>query len=171
MSETKEALRAKAEALRTDVIEPVLTALSDLSGRDLGGEAAVELLLGTALHESGGLEHRQQLSGGPALGLYQMEPATHDDIWMNFLSNRPELEQAMREMFTPADGVLSASLLEIDDGYATAMARLQYLRARSVLPPAGQTDRMAAYWKRNYNTVLGRGTVQAYTDSWERVMD
>lgn len=166
MSDNAEpSLPERARAFREDVIRPVLQTLSDLSGRELGGEDAEELLLFTAVHESGGLRFRRQLSGGPALGLYQMEPATHDDIWMHFLSSRPELDGAMREMFTPADGSLDASLLEIDDGYATAMARVHYLRARQVLPPAGSPDAQAAYWKRNYNTTAGRGTIAAFLES------
>jgi hypothetical protein len=48
-------------------------------------QAAEELLLGTALQESG-LIYRRQLNNGPALGLFQMEPATHDDIWADFLT-------------------------------------------------------------------------------------
>ena len=51
--------------------------------------AAEELLLGTALQESR-LTYLHQLGGGPALGLFQMEPGTHDDIWTNYLWNRPE---------------------------------------------------------------------------------
>jgi hypothetical protein len=168
--QTQQTLAERAAALRTDVIEPVLASLSELSGRELGGEAAVQLLLATAVHESGGLVHRRQLSGGPALGLYQMEPATHDDIWMNFLSSREDLDSAMRSMFTPAEGVLEASLMEIDDGYATAMARVHYLRARAVLPPAGDLDKIAAYWKRNYNTPAGRGTPEAFIASQQGVL-
>lgn len=166
MSEFKEpSLAERAKALREDVIRPTLETLSELSGRELGGEAAEELLLFTALHESGGLRHRRQLSGGPALGLYQMEPATHDDIWMHFLSNREDLDTAMRDMFTPADGQIEAAMLEQDDGYATAMARLHYFRARQELPAAGDAGGQAAYWKRHYNTTLGKGTVAGFLES------
>ena len=167
MSDTdpEPSLPERAVAFRTDVIRPVLSTLSELSGRELGGDAAEELLLFTALHESGGLKWRRQLSGGPALGLYQMEPATHDDIWMHFLSSREELDSAMRDMFTPADGQIDSSLLELDDGYATAMARLHYFRGRQALPAAGDLGAQAAYWKRHYNTVLGAGTVAAFIAS------
>jgi hypothetical protein len=158
-------LAERAAAFRVDVIRPVLTTLTELTGRELGGDAAEELLLLTALHESGGLRWRRQLSGGPALGLYQMEPATHDDIWMHFLSSRPELDAALRDMFTPADGQIDSSLLELDDGYATAMARMHYFRGRQALPPAGDAGAQAAYWKRHYNTALGAGTVAAFLES------
>lgn len=166
MSELPESsLPDRARAFREDVIRPVLSTLSELSGRELGGDDAEEILLFTAIHESGGLRHRRQLGGGPALGLFQMEPETHDDLWMNFLSSRPDLDQALRDMFTPSEGVLDSSLLAIDDGYAAAMARMQYFRARQALPPAGNAEAQAAYWKRNYNTSLGKGTVAAFLES------
>ena len=164
-ADVPESLPLRAANFRKDVIEPVLATLSELSGRELGGDDAVELLLYTAVHESGGLVHRRQLGNGPALGLFQMEPATHDDIWMNYLSNRTDLDTAMRSMFTPAGDSIESSLLETDDGYATAMARMQYLRARQILPPAGDGEAQAAYWKRYYNTPQGRGTVAAFLES------
>lgn len=54
-----------------------------LAGARLGGEAAVNLLTGTCLVESG-LSWLEQIKG-PALGIAQMEPATHDDCWVNYL--------------------------------------------------------------------------------------
>jgi hypothetical protein len=44
-----------------------------------------------------------------------------------------------------------------DSVYAAAMARLRYRRAPGRLPAAGDVAGMAAYWKRHYNTPLGRG--------------
>ncbi|MFT9325008.1 MAG: hypothetical protein ABF537_12850, partial [Acetobacter sp.] len=49
------------------LVSPVLGQL------ELGGNAAVNLLTGTALVESG-LVWLRQNGGGPALGLWQMEP-------------------------------------------------------------------------------------------------
>ena len=61
---------------RANIIRPVLLVI--------GGEsrAAENLILGTALQESN-LRYLRQLGDGPARGVYQMEPATHDDIWDN----------------------------------------------------------------------------------------
>lgn len=52
--------------------------------------AAKELLLGTAIVESD-LQFRKQHGDGPARGLFQMEPVTHNDIWDNFLNTGPSL--------------------------------------------------------------------------------
>ena len=54
------------------VIEPVLKTL------DLYSEDAVNLVLGTACVESECGRWLHQLGTGPALGIYQMEPDTHD---------------------------------------------------------------------------------------------
>ena len=52
--------------------------------------AAEELVLGTAIVESS-LIYISQHGAGPALGLWQVEPATHDDLYANYLSYRQEL--------------------------------------------------------------------------------
>ena len=54
-----------------------------LAGAGLGGEAAVNLLTGTCLVESG-LSWLAQVRV-PALGIVRMEPTTHDDCWVNYL--------------------------------------------------------------------------------------
>ena len=70
--------------LRREVLRPTLRYL------ELWSPAAENLVIGTAAHESGGCRYLTQI-GGPALGLYQIEPATHDDLWTNFLAYRVEL--------------------------------------------------------------------------------
>ena len=46
MSNPDPSLAERAASFRKDVIEPVLQTLSELSGRELGGEAAIQLLKG-----------------------------------------------------------------------------------------------------------------------------
>jgi hypothetical protein len=141
------------------VIDPALRAL------DLDPPAARlavrQLLLGTALQESL-LRHLRQLpnrdgSCGPALGYFQMEPATHDDIWKTFLGFRPALAARMRALAGHPVGRPEVGRLVSDSVCAAAMARLRYRRAPERLPAADDVAGMAAYWKRHYNTPLGRG--------------
>ena len=135
---------------------------------DLWSVAAEELLLGTALVESD-LRYRRQLGAGPARGLFQMEPATHDDIWNNFLRYRANLANKIRALMTSPE---ANKLLELEtnDQYACAMARAHYLRVPAPLPPAGNVDAMAGCWKQYYNTPLGAGTVSKYIQRWNRTM-
>jgi len=157
------------ERLR-ETIQSALTAIDELTAKAfrLYSVAAVELLVGTALKESGGLRWRRQRNHGPARGLFQMEGATYEDIWRNYLAFRPVLADAIRSAFTPAGGALAFEQITDDDAYAAVMARLKYLRVPAPLPPAGDVAAQAKYWKDHYNTKLGKGTVASYVETWSR---
>jgi hypothetical protein len=142
-----------ARQLLVLVIRPALQHI------EFHSKAAEQLVLGTALVESEG-RYLQQLGGGPALGLWQMEPSTHEDIVDNYLAFRPELARKMDELRTTATITDGASELVGNLYYGAAMCRLQYRRAPGVLPYAGDVQRMAEYWKAYYNTVLGAGTIE-----------
>lgn len=152
----------------TATVREVLKTIDELTDAKFGlySEAAVELLIGTALKESGGLRWRTQLNGGPARGLFQMERATYDDIWRNYLAHRPRLGDAIASAFTPAGGALTFDQITDDDGFAAIMARLKYYRVPAPLPAAGNREAQAQYWKKYYNTRLGKGTVAGYLESW-----
>ena len=133
-----------------------------LKGLGLHSDAAESLLLGTCLAETGLRELEQGRGGkqGPALGFWQMEPATHDDLWKNFLEYRPDLQQKLLQVaIENKDHLLVWNLR-----YAAAMARLKYLIAPGPIPDTveGQAD----YWKRHYNTPAGAGTVKHYLEAW-----
>lgn len=127
-------------------------------------EAAADLLLGTALQESD-LLHRRQLGGGPGRGLFQMEPATHEDIWANFLRFRPQWARRVEGLLS-RPGAERLEELEQNDRYAAAMVRVHYLRVPDPLPDAGDLEGLAQYWKQHYNTARGRGTVDQFIARW-----
>ncbi len=131
---------------------------------------AGELLLGTAIVESD-LLHRRQLGDGPARSFFQMEPATHDDIWNNFLKYKPDLARAINSLMTSPDADKLVDL-EKNDTYACAMARVHYQRVPSPLPKAGDVEAMAKYWKNHYNTnhKNAKGTPNKYIEKWNKVM-
>lgn len=141
----------------------VVPALTDYG---LHSTSAVELLLGTAAVESWLGTYLAQV-GGPALGIYQMEPTTHDDIWGNFLAYRNGLRLALELEFGKAP---TADRLVYDLRYATLMARIHYLRVRMPLPGAGDTDGQAAYWKQHYNTPEGAGSVAKYKAAYRSLV-
>lgn len=136
---------------RKHVIRPACHAL------DMWSQEAEDLLLGTALVESR-LFYMRQLEDGPALGFFQMEPGTHNDIWENFLRYRPKLQaKVMCVADRPQDMITNLI-------YAAMMARLQYFRDPEPIPdtPEGQ----AAYWKRVFNTHKGKGSPEKYLQAW-----
>ena len=138
---------------RSLVIRPALKKLR------LWSPSAEELVFGTAIVESG-LTYLKQHGDGPALGLWQVEPATHDDLYTNFLNYRPELGNKLME--------LRAAGLSLDENLATnlmygaAVCRLCYYRKPDALPEAGDIEGQAAFWKQHYNTIFGAGTVSKY---------
>lgn len=140
------------------VIRPSLAHL------EMGGRAAEELLLGTAIQESR-LTYLHQLGGGPAEGVFQMEPATHKDIWENYLAYKPELARKVNEL-----ALLGGSGITQMCGnmyYAAAMCRVHYRRVPKALPEAGDLEGQAEYWKEFYNTFLGAGTVEEYIENYQ----
>ena len=147
---------------REYVIKPVL------EGMELYSLAAEELLLGTAIQESR-LTYLKQLGGGPAMGVFQMEPATHDDIWENYLEYHQNLaaDVACYTLNCIADRIYASELLG-NLYYAAAMCRVHYFRVSEALPAAGDLEGQAAYWKQYYNTPMGAGTVDEYIENWNK---
>jgi len=110
------------------VIQPACAAL------DAATEPALLQVLGTGLAESGFREIRQQ-GGGPALGPFQMEPATHDDIWTNFIGFRGTLSDKLADagdLSTVGTGI--AEVMAWNWRYAAAMCRVHYLRVKDPIP-------------------------------------
>ncbi|SHG85985.1 hypothetical protein [Marivita hallyeonensis] len=142
----------------TRVIEPVLCHLENFS------KSATQLLLGTALHESMGLKHRRQI-GGPARSFFQMEPATHDDIWNNYLAYRDDLRGRVEALMSLPNADKHVEL-EFNDNYAAGMARVHYLRSPDPLPKSDDIVGHSNYWKKHYNTAKGKGTPTKYQNDW-----
>ena len=123
----------------------------------LYSDTALNLVTGTGLVESG-YRVTTQSGGGPALGWFQMEPATHDDIWRNYLVYRPELGKRLHSILGVSQntGIFpSAHLLQTNPAYATAMCRVKYLRVPAPLPP-NNAQYLSLYHKRYYNTMQGK---------------
>ena len=147
--------------LKEYVIEPTLDYL------ELKSDAAVNLLLGTASQESNLGRYIKQIKG-PALGIYQMEPATHQDIWDNYLKYKPELADKVRSLSSKNKATTE---LITNLAYATAMARIHYLRVREALPEADDIKGLARYWKKYYNTELGKGTDEEFVHNYLRFIN
>lgn len=133
--------------LRRYVIAPALQRLH------LFSEDAMELLVATAAAESLGGRYLKQMKDGPACGIFQMEPATHTDIWENFLAYRPMLRSLIGR-----DAPDNHERLITDLTYAAMMCRIHYLRVPEPLPDKSDHQAMASYWKEHYNTRQGKGT-------------
>ena len=151
------------DQLRTYVVRPCLGHLG------LWSEAAENLLMGTAAQESHMGTYLHQIKG-PALGIYQCEPATHQDIHENFLNYKAELSKKVINLLS-ANDQSPVDQLSWNLWYATAICRVHYLRAKGSLPEAGDVAGMAAYWKNHYNTSLGRGTPKEFVANYKRLVE
>lgn len=144
------------------IVRPALEAVS------LGGDKSVNLLTGTCVVESG-LAWLQQLNG-PALGIAQMEPATHNDCWANYLRYQPDI--ANRILATCClSGLPDAGIMVWNLRYAVLMARVKYLRAPESLPSATDAVALSAYHKRYYNTALGQANASANTPLFQQAIN
>lgn len=143
--------------IRLHIIRPTLEFL------DLWSLSAENLLLGTAAQESRMGYFLKQV-GGPALGIYQIEPRTHTDVQINFLAFREQLAQEVMNLSFA--GMSMEDQLVCNLAYATAIARIIYLRVKTRLPDADDIDGMADYWKTHYNTRWGRGTKEEFIKNY-----
>ena len=76
--------------------------------------AAVDVIMMICAHESLGTKYRRQIKG-PARGVFQMEPPTHDSIW----ANSDSITKRAKSLGINKD----VNKLETDDAYALFMAR------------------------------------------------
>lgn len=136
-------------------LEDIINTVVETFGGDI---EAWELIYYTGLAES---EYKatRQYGGGPALSYWQIEPATEEDIWKNYISYRPHLKAKLAELVS--DGEYD---LETNQLYACAMCRIHYMRVPDALPTAGDREGQARYWKQFYNTELGAGTVEHFLE-------
>lgn len=140
--------------LRDYVIEP---ALMRLAPHIPFKRAAVQLVLGTAMVESG-LVYLDQIDKaakpGPAYGLWQMEELTFEDHLKRI---GPKLEPCV---YGYLSGIPNVSALHWNLMLGAAMCRILYWHAPEEIPPEGHALDMAILWKKRYNTPLGAGTHQ-----------
>ena len=137
---------------------------STLKEIDLYSPAAVNLLLGTAAQESHMGEYIKQLGCGPALGIFQMEPNTFTDIVENFLYYNPSMLGAAIAICNVKE--LNPESLRYNLKVAIIFCRFHYRRVPEPLPST--IPGMAAYWKKYYNTPLGKGTEDEFVLNYEK---
>lgn len=113
---------------------------------------AVELLMLTAAHESLLGHYLYQYGGGPALGVFQCEPATHLDHW-RYLNIKRNSDPALYNIIIGALGTDAPDLLRLESDlvYQIVDCRLHYLMIPQPLPPLSDVIGMARYWDTHWN--------------------
>ena len=159
--------------LRRLIIQPVVKGLS------LYSENIENLLVGTCAQETRGGsyllqefkkdEDPQQILKTKlcALSIYGMEYKTHDDIWKTFLPSKPKITNDLMQICTFSKKP-TAEMMIYNLFYATAMARIFYLRIQETVPAT--LELQADYYKTYWNTSLGKATQAEYILSYNSFM-
>ena len=126
----------------------------------LHSDHCVELLAMIAAHESLGGKHRRQIGGGPALGIFQIEPVTHNSVWDN-----SDTIKSRAARFGIKEDV---SRLEADDRYSVWVARHYLLMDVNPLPktPEAMAQYCKSYWNRT-----GKATPEKYLNDYRAWQD
>lgn len=141
----------------------IIPALKDLQ---LESQVAVDLMLFTCAAESDGGRYLKQING-PALGIYQMEPATYNDIWRNYISGNGRINLIMLSCFDCPSMPPEDRLIH-DLRFATAMTRLYYSRIAAPLPLNSDPLLLWYYYKNYYNTKEGKAEQQNALTQYHR---
>lgn len=141
--------------LKLYVIEPALKSIN------LYSESAVNLLLGTCAVESdfGSLLIQEH---GPARGIYQMEEKTFNYLFDKFNKSYMNGFFNIYKESASCDEMIGNLYL------ATVMCRLKYLDIKEPLPQANDIEALAHYWKKYYNTELGKGKVSDFIEKYHK---
>jgi hypothetical protein len=123
---------------------------------ELLSDSAINLLLGTAAQESQFGRYLRQIGGGPALGVFQMEPETFEWLRSVYFDVYPEISTRQSEE------------LEWDLKLATLFARLRYRVIPSKLPGADDIPALAKYWNDHYNANPNAGTDAEFIENYHR---
>jgi hypothetical protein len=143
---------------RSAYVVPALTRLG------LYSLQAEKLLMGTAAIESN-FQNFVQFGGGPARGMFQMEPPTFHDILDRFLAGHSQatLKAAVLTMATTSPP--SFDELVTNHLFAAAMARAKYYSIPAPIPIG--LNEQADYWWTYYNGRSPHGLKPAdYLAKW-----
>ena len=150
--------------LLNHVVHPTLLHLSKVNPL-LHSQAACRLVTATAAAESAG-DYLKQIGGGPARGLWQIEPPTARDILDRYLKQRGYLEESVWELMT--DQTLEDQLVT-NLALGAALCRLKYWMSPTPMPYADDAQGMGGYWKDIYNTAGGAGVPEKFEAAYREL--
>jgi len=127
-----------------------------LKQHGLYSKAAVELLMLTAAQESHCGRYLRQIKG-PALGIFQMEPATYHDLWKNYIFYNYRIAEELNKYNVNSNNWRIHMIGNIP--YQILIARVNYLRMPELLPDHNDLRGLARYYKKYWNTYLGAATI------------
>ena len=122
---------------------------------------AVALVVRTGMAESGYRALKGYGEGNPAIGFWQIEPATMNDMITNYIQYRSHYKKNLISLGMNFENDTTLSVMS-NMAVQAALCRLHYRRDKDPIPSWDDLEGQASYWKRVYNTVEGRGTVEHF---------
>ena len=128
---------------------------------DSFSDDALALVVRTGMAESGYRALKGYGEGNPAIGFWQIEPATMNDMIKNYIHYRSHYKKNLISLGMNFENDTIMSVMS-NLAVQAALCRLHYRRDKYPLPSWDDLEGQASYWKRVYNTVEGRGTVEHF---------
>ena len=128
---------------------------------DSYSDDALALVVRTGMAESGYRALKGYGDGNPAIGFWQIEPATMNDMIDNYINYRSKYKKTLISLGMNFEKDTIMSVMS-NMAVQAALCRLHYRRDKDPLPSWDDMEGQAKYWKRVYNTVEGRGTVKHF---------
>lgn len=154
-----------ASELRHYVVRPTLKHMG------MWSQTAENLLLGTAARESGLGFHLKQ-ANTQALGIYQISPKMHRNIWDHFLATKSDLSSLVRGLASQRE-FLSHPHHELATNlaYATAIAWLIYWRTGIDFKAIDSKEikSLGKVWQKNFHSRCP-GTVESFMHSYQELI-
>ena len=128
---------------------------------DSYSDDALALVVRTGMAESGYRALKGYGDGNPAIGFWQIEPATMNDMIENYINYRSKYKKTLISLGMNFEKDTIMSVMS-NMAVQAALCRLHYRRDKDPIPSWDDLEGQASYWKRVYNTVEGRGTVEHF---------
>jgi len=133
-----------------------------LKKMDMYSQDAAAMIYRTGMAETS-YKHLSQMGDGPAIGYFQLEPETMKDIMKNYVAYRKPILESLKSLGYAEDD--SEYRVKSNIALQVAFCRLKYKRDPFPLPLWWNTKDQADYWKRVYNTELGKGTIEHFLEA------
>ena len=128
------------------------------------GLNSIQMMLAIAAQETHCGLYFKQMGNGPARGIWQVEPKTSRDTYLNYIGYKNGLSELLEGMYSP---ILKAPHIQ-SPLYNCAIARLCLYRYPEAIPKLGDRDGMWTLYKKRYNSVLGKATKAEWNENWEQ---
>ena len=126
---------------------------------DCYSDDALALVVRTGMAESGYRALQGYGKNNPAIGFWQIEPATLYDMMRNYISYRPKYRKVLEKLGMEFKGDDIEMSVISNMAVQASLCRLHYRRDKDPLPSWDDMEAQGRYWKKVYNTYKGKGTL------------